>query len=54
MSFRDYLSYRVRLHFSTFSLFKPYALMMSQMRQITNGMLISNTRDLQYEKEMTN
>lgn len=52
MTFASYLNHRAQSHCSPFSFFKPYLLMMFQMRQTEQ--LISNTKEMMFEKEVTN
>ena len=49
-SFCDYLQYRLSMHFSPFTLCKPYLLMMYQIRQLQR--IVSCTKEICYEKEV--
>lgn len=48
--FCDYLQYRLSMHFSPFTLCKPYLLMMYQIRQLQR--IVSCTKEICYEKEV--
>ena len=50
MTLCRYLNPRAQIHFSLFTMFKPYLILMYQMLQITQ--LIKATKDVNFEKEV--